>query len=171
MVSERRVYRAESVPIGRNRMSANDVTLERTMPNSIESERAVLGAILLDGKAIFPATEVLTIEDFYLETHREIFRAILALAGEETSIDLFTFREELRQRNKEEAAGGTAYLASLTDGLPRGLNVGYYARTVREKTTSRLLIKLSIERIVELAAEFPPPPAGEGGAHASHNFR
>ena len=87
-------------------MSPSDVTLERTLPNSIESERAVLGAIILDHKAIFPATEVLTAEDFYLEGHREIFRAMLALAEEETSIDLFTLQEELRRRGKEEAAGG-----------------------------------------------------------------
>ena len=70
-------------------MSPADVTLEKTLPNSVDSERAVLGAILLDHKAIFPATEVLTAADFYLEAHREIFRAMLGLAEEETSIDLF----------------------------------------------------------------------------------
>lgn len=62
-------------------MPPADVTLERTLPNSIDSERAVPGAILLDHKAIFPATEVLTVEDLYLEWHHEIFRAMLALAG------------------------------------------------------------------------------------------
>jgi replicative DNA helicase len=55
-------------------MSAADVSLEKTMPNSVESERAILGAILLDEKAIFAATEILTADDFYLEAHREIFR-------------------------------------------------------------------------------------------------
>lgn len=70
---------------------------------------------------------------------------MLALAQEETSIDLFTLREEIRRRNKEEAAGGPAYLAGLTDGLPRGVNVGHYARTVGEKATSRQLIRLGSE--------------------------
>jgi replicative DNA helicase len=126
-------------------MPDGSITLEKTLPNSVESERAVLGAVLLDDRAIFPAAEVLTVEDFYLESHREIFRAMLALAEEGTSIDLFTVREELRRRNKEEAAGGPAYLASLTDGLPRGLNVGHCARTVREKAISRQLIQLSNE--------------------------
>jgi len=122
-----------------------DITLEKTLPNNIESERAVLGAILLDEKAIFAAAEVLTTDDFYLESHREIFRAMLALAEEEGSIDLFALREELRRRSKEEAAGGPAYVASLTDGLPSGLNVGHYAKTVREKATARQLIQLSNE--------------------------
>jgi len=126
-------------------MASADITLEKTLPSSMESERAVLGAIILDDKAIFPATEILTAEDFYLEAHREIFRAMLALAEEETSIDIFTLREELRRRNKEESAGGPAYLAALTDGLPRALNLDHYARTVREKATSRQLIQLSNE--------------------------
>ena len=81
-------------------MAPADVTLEKTLPNSLESERAVLGAILLDEKAIFAATEALTTDDFYLEAHREIFRAMLSLAEEEISIDLVTLREELRRRNK-----------------------------------------------------------------------
>ncbi len=92
-------------------MSPSDVTLERTVPNSIESERAGLGAIILDHKAIFPPTEVLTVDDFYLEGHREIFRAMLALAEEETPVDLITLREELRRRGKEEAAGGPEFRA------------------------------------------------------------
>ena len=126
-------------------MPGRDITFEETLPNSIESERAILGAIILDHKAIFPATEVLTIDDFYLEGHREIFRAMLALAEEETSIDLFTLREELRRRGREEAAGGPVYIAMLSDGLPSGLNVGHYAKTVREKATARQLIQLSNE--------------------------
>lgn len=124
---------------------AGDITLEKNLPQSIESEKAVLGVILLDEKAIFAASEILIGEDFYLESHREIFRAMLALAEEEVPIDLFTLREELRRRNKEEQAGGTAYIAGLTDGLPRSTNTAHYARTVREKATSRRLIRLSNE--------------------------
>jgi replicative DNA helicase len=93
-------------------MPAVDITLEKTLPNSIESERAVLGAMLLEEKAIFPATEVLKIEDFYLDSHREIFRAMLSLVEEETSIDLITLREELRRKDKKESAGGPTYIAS-----------------------------------------------------------
>ncbi len=80
-------------------MAPADVTLEKTLPNSLESERAVLGAILLDEKAIFAATEVLTADDFYLEAHHEIFRAMISLMEEEISIDLITLREELRRKD------------------------------------------------------------------------
>jgi replicative DNA helicase len=72
-----------------------DITLDKTLPHSIDSERAVLGAILLDDKAIFAASEVLAVDDFYLEAHREIFKVMLSLFQEESSIDFFTLREEL----------------------------------------------------------------------------
>ncbi len=124
---------------------SGDITLEKTMPQSVESEKAVLGAILLDDKAIFAASETLLPDDFYLESHREIFKAMLSLAEEESAIDFFTLREELRRRNREEIAGGTAYLASLTDGLPRALNVAHYSKTIREKSMVRQLIRLSNE--------------------------
>jgi replicative DNA helicase len=127
---------------------AGDITLEKTLPQSIESEKAVLGAILLDEKAIFAASETLMAEDFYLESHREIFKAMLSLVEEESAIDFFTLREELRRRSKEEIAGGAAYLTSLTDGLPRALNVGHYAKTIREKSMARQLIRLSNDTTV-----------------------
>jgi len=105
-----------------------DMSLERTMPNSIDSERALLGAILLDEKAIFAAAEILIPEDLYLEANREIFRAMLALAESDSSIDFFTLTEELRRRNKDEAAGGQVYIASLTDGLRWATNTAITRR-------------------------------------------
>jgi replicative DNA helicase len=92
---------------------AADFTLEKTLPNSVESERAVLGAIILDEKTVFAATEVLTADDFYLEAHRGIFRAMLSLIEEEISIDLITLREELRRRDKEESDSGVLWGVAL----------------------------------------------------------
>ena len=73
---------------------------------------------------------------------------MLSLLEDESPIDFFTLREELRRRDYEELAGEAAYLASLTDGLPRALNVEHYAKTIREKATSRQLIRLSNETMV-----------------------
>ena len=134
-----------------------DITLERTIPQSVESEKAVLGAILLDEKAIFAASEILLSDDFYLESHREIFKAMLSLVEEDSSIDFFTLREELKRRNKDESAGGPAYLASLTDGLPRALNVEHYAKTIREKAASRQLIGLANEMTSRCYGGEEPP--------------
>lgn len=124
-----------------------DVTLEKAMPHNLEAERAVLGSVLLDEKAIFSASEVLTKEDFYLEAHRIIFGRMLDLATESKAIDVFTLRAELKRHDEEEKIGGPAYLAGLTDGLPRCANVKHYAGIVKERATSRMLIRLCTETI------------------------
>lgn len=122
---------------------ATDVTLERQLPHNLEAERSVLGAVLLDNQAFFPAIEHLQASDFYLEGHRRIFSRMVALSEERRPIDLVTLNEELERVGELEAAGGTAYLASLADGVPRVSNVEHYARIVKQKSLLRHLIHTS----------------------------
>ena len=58
---------------------ATDISLEKTLPNNLEAERSILGAILLDDKSIYAVLETLKAEDFYLESHRRIFEKMTAL--------------------------------------------------------------------------------------------
>jgi replicative DNA helicase len=115
------------------------------LPNSLEAERSILGAILLDETAIHTAVEAVRREDFYLESHRRIFEKMSELTSESKGIDVITLMDALDRANELESVGGPAYLASLTDGLPRATNVGHYAQIVREKATLRRLIQLSNE--------------------------
>jgi len=124
---------------------ATDISLERTLPNNLEAERSILGAILLDDKAMFTVLETLRTEDFYLESHRRIFEKMYALTASSRAIDLVTLKNELQRSDELESAGGSAYLASLTDGLPRAVNVEHYAQIVKEKATLRRLIQISNE--------------------------
>ena len=102
---------------------ASDISLERILPNNQEAERSILGAILLDEKAIFSILDTLRKEDFYLEGHRKIFEKMTSLTNSSRPIDLITLKNELQRSDELERAGGAAYLASLTDGLPRAVNV------------------------------------------------
>jgi len=122
-----------------------DISLEKTLPNNLEAERAVLGAVLLDDKAFLAVFESLKPEDFYLDGHRKIFGCMLHLLSVSRPIDLITLKEELQKANELEVAGGAAYLAGLTDGLPRALNIEHYATIVKEKSTLRRLIRVSNE--------------------------
>ena len=122
-----------------------DISLEKTLPCNLEAERSILGAILLDDKAIHPVLERLQKEDFYLESHRRIFDKMFGLTTDGTAIDLVTLKNELQRTDDLESAGGAAYLASLTDGLPRAVNIDHYAQIVKEKATLRRLIKISNE--------------------------
>lgn len=122
-----------------------DITLEKVLPNNLEAERSILGAILLDDKAVLTVFETLKPQDFYLDSHRRIFEKMLHLVSNSRPIDLVTLKDELMRSNELESIGGAAYLASLTDGLPRAMNIEFYADIVKEKSTLRRLIQISNE--------------------------
>ncbi|MGH2627151.1 MAG: replicative DNA helicase, partial [Anaerolineales bacterium] len=122
---------------------AVDVTLERKLPHNLEAERSVLGAILLDNQAFHPAIEILEAADFFLDGHRRLFDRMIKLSEENRPIDLVTLHEELERAGELEASGGSAYLGSLVDGVPRVSNVEHYARIVKEKALLRNLIHAS----------------------------
>src|SRR6201988_1494584 len=133
--------------------------LERPLPNNLDAERSILGAILLDNNALNTAIEALRAEDFFLPQHRHVFTQMIALAEAQQAIDLVTLTEELHRRGELEASGGTPYLASLVDGVPRVSNVEHYARIVKEKAILRNLIHAT-HNIQQRALE------GEDGADA-----
>jgi replicative DNA helicase len=132
-------------------MSA-DITLDRDVPNSLEAERSVLGAILIENTALNRAQEILKEADFYRDPHRKIFKVMNDLSERTTAIDTVTIKEELSRAGELDAVGGPAYIASLIDGVPRSANVEYYARIVKEKAVLRSLIEAG-GRIVASAYE------------------
>jgi replicative DNA helicase len=117
-----------------------DATLEKPLPNNLDAERSVLGAILLDNNALNAAIENLRAEDFFLDQHRRVFTQMIALSEAQQAIDLITLTEELHRRGDLEASGGAPYLASLADGMPKVSNIEHYARIVKEKAMLRNLI-------------------------------
>src|SRR5438093_11907910 len=129
-----------------------DITLEKDVPYSVEAERSVLGAILIENTAINRAQESLREEDFYREPRHKIFKVMTDLSEKTTAIDPVTVMDELSRAGDLEAVGGPAYLAWLVDGVPRSANVEYYARIVKEKAILRSLIEAG-GRIVSTAYE------------------
>ena len=117
-----------------------DTSLERALPNNLDAERSILGAILVDNNALNAAIEALKAEDFFLPQHRHVFTRMIALGESQQAIDLVTLTEELHRSGELEASGGAPYLASLADGMPRVSNVEHYARIVKEKALLRNLI-------------------------------
>jgi replicative DNA helicase len=115
-------------------------SLERPLPNNLNAERSILGAILLDNHVLNTAIEKLKTDDFFLDHHRRIFERMIHLGELQQPIDLVTLTEDLHRLGELEAAGGAAYLAQLIDGVPRISNVEHYARIVKEKAVLRSLI-------------------------------
>jgi replicative DNA helicase len=126
-------------------MAALDDNLRRVPPQNLEAESSVLGGILLENEAINLVLELLRAEDFYRESHRKIFRAMIELSDRTEPVDVITLSECLKNRGELEAVGGSAYLASLNDFVPTAANIAYYARIVREKSILRHLIHAATE--------------------------
>jgi len=118
----------------------SDVSLDRGLPASVEAERSILGAILLDNYSYNEAAEKLSAEDFFLDSHRRIYSRMAELIDARRAVDIVTLVEELARRKEVEAVGGVAYLASLTEGLPRRPSIEEYVRIVKDKSLARQLI-------------------------------
>ena len=135
-----------------------DVALDRPMPQSPDAERAVLGSILLNTNAFYRVVGTIDTEDFFKDAHRTIFAVMRLLAEQSREIDLLTVKEELAKHAKLEQIGGTAYVASLVDGIPDIANVERYARIVKEKSTLRRLIVMG-NSVMRAALDAPSEPS------------
>ena len=114
---------------------------DRTLPHNLEAEKCVLGAILIDNPSFNHAAEVIDAGDFFRDAHRRIFDKMVGLSERNQPIDPVTLKDELLRSGELDDVGGPAYVASLTDGVPRSANVEHYARIVKEKSTLRRLIQ------------------------------
>lgn len=114
-----------------------DLTLDAGLPANIDAEKTILGAILLDNAAHSEAAEKLTEEDFSLDSHRRIFMRMNELMDAQRAVDIVTLANELARNKEVEAIGGVAYLASLTEGLPRRPVIEEYIRIVKDKSLLR----------------------------------
>lgn len=123
-------------------MATPEQYLEKPLPSSPESERVILGAILLDNQLISQAIEKLAPEDFYSPLHRRIFKAMINLFESAQRIDPILIGEELRKEGLLESIGGIAAITNLTFGLPHFSDIFDYARVVKDKSIVRNLIKV-----------------------------
>ncbi|TCZ75713.1 replicative DNA helicase [Paenibacillus albiflavus] len=118
-----------------------EMLIDRVLPQNVEAEQAVLGAILRDSETMITAMERLTQDDFFRPIHQRIFEAMIDLANEEEPIDLITLTAKLKDKGQLEELGGVTYLSELASAVPTAANIEYYAAIVEEKSILRRLIR------------------------------
>jgi replicative DNA helicase len=128
-----------------------DLTLDAGLPANVDAEKTILGAILLDNSAHSEAAEKLEAEDFSLDSHRRIFLRMTELMDAQRAVDIVTLANELARYKEIEAIGGVAYLASLTEGLPRRPVIEEYIRIVKDKSLLRKLMGICSMAIARAA--------------------
>jgi replicative DNA helicase len=118
---------------------------EKIPPQNTEAEQCLLGCLMLDKDAIIKVIDFIKPEDFYKGTHQDIYQTMTDLYSKSDPIDILSVSAKLKERNKIEDIGGSAYLTSLINTVPTASHVASYAKIVRQKKILRDLISASEE--------------------------
>ncbi len=115
----------------------------RIPPQDLESEKALLGSLLLSSDAIFDIADVVSAESFYAAKHSIIYEIIESLVNRKEPVDILTVSAELRARKEFDQIGGASYLSEILGLVGSSANIKYYAQIVRKKELLRKLIEAS----------------------------
>ncbi len=110
-------------------------------PHSIDAERSVLGALMLDARAWDRVCDRVGVDDFYHGFHRHLFQAMVTLSERQQPIDVLTVTESVRSQGHPLKPEDEAYIYELANNTPSSANVSAYADIVRERAILRLLIE------------------------------
>ncbi len=128
-------------------MKQLNTVLDRLPPQNIEAEQSVLGAVLLENEAISSVIELLVPKDFYKDSHKKIFSAMVELYEKSEPIDLITLTEQMSRKEQLEEVGGASYLSSIVNQVPTSANIKYHSKIVKEKAMLRNLITTATELV------------------------
>jgi replicative DNA helicase len=123
--------------------------LQKLPPQNIEAEQAVLGGILLDNVVINRVLEVIDPGDFYKESHRKIFSAMVDLSDANEGIDLISLPECLQRKGSLESIGGVSYLTDVMNSVATAANIHHHAKIVHEKAILRQLISTATDIVTQ----------------------
>lgn len=121
------------------------------LPADVDCERTVLGAILLDNQVLTDVMQAIKPADLSLDSHRRIALRMAQLYSAGIAVDIRTLADKLRSTHEIESIGGVAYLASLTEGLPRRPVIEDYLRIIKDKSMLRRLMGVCSAGIAQAA--------------------
>ena len=128
-------------------MAAADISLDRPLPDNLDAERFVLGAVMSEDSSFLQVAGTITADDFSLEKHKRIFLRMSDLHERGDKIDRVTLANELMKHGQLQSVDGLSYLVSLDDGLPQIQNLEGYVNIVKEKSLLRRIINVSQDTI------------------------
>jgi replicative DNA helicase len=118
---------------------------DRVPPNNLEAEESVLGSMVLSHAAVAEAQDIVIADDFYKDSHRKIYQALIELYAAGKTTDPVVLAEELKRRGQLESVGDRAYIYSLVDTVPNPHNIRHYAQIVRDMAFRRNLIDVGYD--------------------------
>ena len=125
----------------------------RALPNNIEAEQAVLGAILVNNEALDRLSAFLSADHFYDPVHGRIYALAERRIQNGQIVSPVTLRAAFEKDAGLAELGGPVYLIHLADAAVNVFNVLDYGRIVYEMAIRRHLIELG-EDIADRAGDF-----------------
>ena len=140
--AENHLYMPEKRISGRptRRTATEEENFTHLQPQATDLERAVLGALMVDGEAYSQVSEILKPESFYEKRNQKVFAAVQSLAMEEKPIDMLTVANRLTETGELDAVGGRYYVAKLCEGVTSSSHIEYHAAIIAQKYLARQLI-------------------------------
>ena len=132
------------------------ILTDRKPPHSIEAEMSVLGSMMLDESAVHKAVEILREEDFYLKSHRIIFKTLVELYDEHSATDILSVKNKLEKEHKLQEIGGPEYLSALVEAVITPDLVTEHAKIVLEKSIYRRVIQVANSILMQAYQEGEP---------------
>ena len=130
--------------------------IDRIPPQSLDAEMAVLGSMLIEKEAIIKAVDIVSDEDFYKESHRQIFIVMRDLYLENQAVDAITVTDALKKNKLFADLGGGSYITSLINSVSTAANIEYYAAIVRDKSILRQMINTGTQIVASSFNEKMP---------------
>jgi len=144
---QKRVYARYSKETGTEKV------IGKNLPFSVEAERAVIGSLLISDENISKVSEILIPSDFYTNSHKIIYSAIVDINESGRRVDLVTLQDELDKKEELDAVGGLVYLVSLQEDISAVGLVEQHARIVKDKAVLRELISSATSIITNCYAQ------------------
>ena len=113
--------------------------LYRMLPQNLEAEQGLLGAILCDNRCL-EKVDFLKAEHFYAPAHQRIFKAIQILCERGQTASPVTLKAYFEKDKDLDQVGGAVYLADLAGSVISVVNVVDYATTIYDLHLRRELI-------------------------------
>lgn len=125
----------------------DSVNLGQSPPCSIELEANVLGALMLYPSSFINVSGILTVDAFYKEEHKDIYRSIVNVSTEKDTCDPSLVATDLDKRGRLSDVGGIFYLTQLTDPIVSDTNITFWAKTLLDKYVLREQIRMGVEQV------------------------
>lgn len=126
--------------IPKDKQVESERVLGKNLPASIDAERAILGALLINDEYMYQVADLLVSDDFYSMSHKIIFQALAELTSQHKRLDLVTVQDFLSKQETLEKIGGIVYLISLQEDISSVGLIKQHAHIVKEKAVLRALI-------------------------------